>query len=288
LQDVPPGTRFDPAFADPTNPRVPLPDVFLRPVAGYNAIGYNENAGTSNYHSLQVTALRRFARDIEFGLAYTFSKALDFNDGEFGGINTTAPLREWNYGLAGFDRTHVLKLNWLWDTPKKKWAFAPARWAVNDWQISGILTFQSGAPVGVGYTQVTPVDLSGTPSVAPRILVVSDPVLPRAEKTFARNFRTDAFRLPARLTLGTMSKTLLRGPGINNWDVAIFKNFPARERFGLQFRAELYNAFNHTQFAGFDATARFDPAGAQINGQFGQFTSARPPRLIQLAVRVSF
>ena len=288
LQDVALGARFDPAYADPTNPRVPLPDAFLRPVVGYNAIGYNENAGTSNYHSLQATALRRFARNLEFGASYTWSKALDFNDGEFGGINTTAPLRAWNYGLAGFDRTHILKVNWLWDLPKRKWGVAPLVFVLNDWQVSGILTFQSGAPVGAGYAQVTPVDLSGTPSISPRILVISDPVLPKGDKTFSRNFRTEAFRLPERLTLGTMSKTLLRGPGINNWDIAVFKNFPIRERWRFQFRGELYNAFNHTQFSSFDATARFDAAGNQVNGQFGQFTAARDPRLIQLSMRVQF
>lgn len=289
LQDVPIGARFRPENADATTPaRVPLPDAFLRPVGGYNAIGYNENAGTSNYHSLQATAIRRFAKQLEFGLAYTWSKALDFNDTEFSGINTAVPFRPWNYGLAGFDRSQILKLNWLWDTPKRSWSFRPARWVLNDWQISGILTFQSGAPVGVGYSQVVPQDLSGTPSFGPRILVVSDPVLPKSEKSFARNFRQDAFRLPDRLTYGTMSKTLLRGPGINNWDIAIFKNIPVSERFKLQVRAELYNAFNHTQFAAFDATARFDPSGAQINQQFGQFTSARDPRLVQLSARVQF
>ncbi|MBI3684421.1 MAG: carboxypeptidase regulatory-like domain-containing protein [Acidobacteria bacterium] len=288
LQDVPLGVRFEPGNADPTNPRVPLPDAFLRPVVGYNAIGYNENAGTSNYHSLQVTALRRFTKSLEFGVAYTWSKALDFNDGEFGGINTTAPLRPWNYGLAGFDRSQILKANWLWDIPRRQWGVAPLRLLLNDWQVSGILTFQSGAPAGVGYSQTTPVDLSGTPSIAPRILVISDPVLPKSDKTFSRNFRTEAFRLPDRGTLGTMSKTLLRGPGINNWDIAVFKNFPIRERFRFQFRGELYNAFNHTQFSSFDATARFDTAGNQVNGQFGQFTASRDPRLIQLSIRVQF
>jgi hypothetical protein len=289
LQDVPIGARFLPSNADVTTPaRVPLPDAFLRPIGGYNAIGYNENAGTSNYHSLQATAIRRFARELEFGLAYTWSKALDFNDGEFGGINTAVPFREWNYGRAGFDRSHTLKLNWLWDTPKRAWGYRPVGWFLNDWQISGILTFQSGAPVGVGYSQVVPVDLSGTPSFSPRVLVVRDPVLPKGEKIFERNFRADAFRLPERLTYGTMSKTLLTGPGLNNWDVAVFKNIPVSERWKLQIRAEFYNASNHTQYSTFDSAARFDQSGAQVNQQFGQFTAARSPRQVQLSARLQF
>ena len=288
LQDIPLGTRFLPASADPTNTRVPLPDAFLRPVLGFNGIGYNEDAGSSNYHSLQITALRRFARNVEFGLAYTWSKALDFNDGEFGGINTVAPFREWNYGLAGFDRTQIAKVNWLWDLPKHKWSLAPMRVALNDWQISGVFTMQSGSPVGVGYSQVTPVDLSGTPSISPRILVVGVPNLSSGERSFSRNFNTDAVALPAAGTLGTLSKTLLRGPGINTWDIAIFKNFPIRERFRAQLRAEIYNTFNHTQFSAFDSTARFDATGKQVNGQFGQFTAARDPRIMQLSIRAEF
>ena len=142
--------------------------------------------------------------------------------------------------------------------------------------------------MAVGYSQVTAVDLSGTPSIAPRILVIGDPKLSGGERSFARNFRTEAFRLPAIGTLGTMTKNLLRGPGVNNWDVAVFKNFPIRERFRVQFRGEMYNAFNHTQFSAFDATARFDATGAQVNGQFGQFTAARDPRTMQLSLRAQF
>ncbi|HTM47434.1 MAG TPA: carboxypeptidase regulatory-like domain-containing protein [Bryobacteraceae bacterium] len=288
LQDIPLGTRFLPANADPTNTRVPLPDAFLRPIVGYNGVSINEDNSSSNYHSLQVTANRRFARNLEFGLAWTWSKALDYNDGDFGAINTVAPLREWNYGLAGFDRTHVVKINWLWSVPSRHWNFKPAGAVLNGWQISGITTFQSGAPVNVGFSQVNAADLSGTPSISPRILVVGDPVLPKGDRTFSRNFRTDVFRLPAAGTLGFMSKNMLRGPGINNWDIALFKNFAIREGMRVQFRSEFYNAFNHTQFSAFDSTARFDANGNQVNAQFGQFTAARDPRILQLAIRLQF
>jgi hypothetical protein len=104
-----------------------------------------------------------------FSLAWTWSKALDFADADFGEVNVVAPFREWNYGLAGFDRTHVVKLAWVYNVPGWKSGPRVARAAVNGWQISGVATFMSGAPVGVGYTMVSPVDLSGTPSVSPRI-----------------------------------------------------------------------------------------------------------------------
>jgi hypothetical protein len=90
-------------------------------------------------------------------------------------------------------------------------------------------------------------------------------------------------------TVGNAAKNQFRGPGINNWDMAIFKNFPIREQMRLQFRWELYNVFNHTQFSGLDATARFDPAtGEQVNRRFGEFTGARDPRQMQLALRFYF
>ena len=159
---------------------------------------------------------------------------------------------------------------------------------MNGWQLSGITTFQSGAPVNVGYSLVTAADLSGTPSISPRIMVIGDPNLPSGERTFSRNFRTDVFRVPAAGTLGFMTKNMLTGPGINNWDVAVFKNFIIREGMKFQFRSELYNVFNHTQFSAFDSTARFDAAGNQVNTQFGQFTAARDPRIVQLAIRLQF
>ena len=142
--------------------------------------------------------------------------------------------------------------------------------------------------MNVGFSQVTAADLSGTPSISPRILVVGDPVLPKGDRTFNQNFRTDVFRLPAAGTLGFMSKNMLRGPGINNWDIALFKNFAIREGMRVQFRSEFYNAFNHTQFSAYDSTARFDATGAQVNAQFGQFTAARDPRIVQLAIRLQF
>jgi hypothetical protein len=288
LQDIPLGSRLLPAFADPTNPRVPLPDAFLRPIAGYNGVSLNENNSSSNYHSLQVTANRRFVKNLDFGLAWTWSKSLDYNDGDFGAINTVAPLREWNYGRAGFDRRHVVKLNWLWTLPKHAWSFKALGAVLNDWQLSGIATFQSGAPVAVGYSLVTAVDLSGTPSITPRIAVAGDPKLPSSQRTFSRNFRTDVFRAPTSGTLGFMTKNMLTGPGINNWDLAVFKNFPLRESLRFQVRGEFYNAFNHTQFSAYDSTARFDAAGNQVNSRFGQFTTARDPRIVQLAIRLSF
>ena len=82
---------------------------------------------------------------------------------------------------------------------------------------------------------------------------------------------------------------MIRGPGVNNWDLALSKRFPLKsERRFVQFRAEAYNAFNHTQFAGVNTSASFNPAGQQVNALFGQVTSTRPPRVLQLNLRLNF
>lgn len=288
ISDVPLGARFDPRNTDPVNPRIPLPDIFLRPVAGYNDIGYRDASATSNYHSLQVTANRRFARGVEFGGSWTWSKTMDYVDGDQNRVTTIVSPRIWNYGLAGFDRTHIFKVNWLWEAPGTNAVPPVLKVIMNGWQINGIASFVSGAPVSVGYSLVNAADITGTPSLGARIVITGNPALPKGERTFSRNFRAEVFQAPQVGTIGNAARTNLRGPGINNWDIALFKNIPVQERVKMQFRAEFYNAFNHTQFSSFDASARFDAAGRQVNARFGEYTASRTPRILQFALRVNF
>ena len=96
------------------------------------------------------------------------------------------------------------------------------------------------------------------------------------------------FSRPARGNPGNSPKDVLRGPGINNSDVTLFKNIPFGGARRLQLRWEMYNVFNHTQFSGLDTTARFDAAGNQVNARFGQVTSTRAPRIMQVAMRFVF
>jgi hypothetical protein len=114
-------------------------------------------------------------------------------------------------------------------------------------------------------------------------------VLPKGQRTFSRNFNTNAFRPPTVGSIGNAPKDVFRGPGVNNWDVSLFKRIALpTDRARLQFRCELYNAFNHTQYTGVDTTTRFDSQGAQVNARFGEFTAAAPARRIQLALRLTF
>jgi hypothetical protein len=293
INPVPIGADFLASNADPTQPGKPLSPAFLRPMIGYTDVNIIENANTSNYNSMQVTARRRFTKGLQFGLAWTWSKTLTFVDEDQGtnaaaNVETQVDRRTWNYGLASFDRTHVVTINYLYDLPKTRWSFRPARVAMNGWQFSGITRFISGAPMTVNFTSSNGADISGTPSLTPRVVVTGDPNLPASERTFEHYFRTDVFALPAQGTIGNAAKYLLRGPGINTWDISLFRNFRIRERINTQFRCEAYNAFNHTQFSTVNSTARFDAAGTQINAALGNYTAARRPRYIQLALRLSF
>jgi hypothetical protein len=287
LNALPLGINFLPSSRDTTNNSVLSPN-FLRSVAGWGDVNLREPAGSSNYHSLQVSANRRFASRLQYGVAYTWSKSLDYNSDDGNAVSTLIPVRVRNYGLSSFDRRHVLKVNWLYDLPGFAKAAWPVRTILNDWQVSGIYTASSGAPLGVGFGTVNPIDITGSPSESARIDITGDPNLGRGERGFNRWFRTDVFALPAVGTYGTSARTVIAGPGINNFDLTVFKNFSYKERLRTQLRAEFYNAFNHTQYSGVDATARFDAQRRQVNTQFGQLTASRPGRRIQLALRVTF
>jgi hypothetical protein len=289
LNTLPYGTRFLSQNADPTNPTRPLSDPFLTPYRGYQAISLLQNSGTSNYNSLQVTANRRFQRGVQFGLAWTWSKAMNLSDG-VSNVPMFRPARVWLYGKAGFDQTHVLVLNYVWDLPKasRRWDNALVKGVLDGWQVSGFTTFASGFPSGVGYSTTDNADITGGGDGA-RINVTGKAPLAHGERAFGRWFTPTVFARPGRADFGNAPKDVFRGPGINNWDISLFKNIPLRsEQRVLQFRSEFYNAFNHTQFSSVDTAARFDPAGQQVNQRLGQVTAARSSRVIQLALSLRF
>ena len=289
INEVPYGAEFLPAHQDPTT-GTSLPDNFYRPYPGYGSIPYLAFDSNSSYHSLQVQANRRFSKGLQFGAVWTWSKAMDYIDSSKPGsayIATYVPWGIWNYGKAGFDQTHVVNLNWLWDLPKvsKAWNNGFSRWALDNWQLSGITTFASGFPMGVTFNTTDGANITGGGDGA-RVVLTGNPTLSFGQRSLSEYFNTSVFARPAQGTIGNAPKDVFRGPGINNWDLALFKNFVIREKATVQLRWEAYNAFNHPQWMGIDTAATFNPAGQQVNGQFGQVTSARDPRIMQLAVRV--
>jgi hypothetical protein len=289
------GTRFRPTSIDPTTNN-PLPDNFLRPLPGYADIQYIEMASTSNYHSLQTQINKRFSKGLQFGVAWTWSKAMTLVNGNNDAVNPFLDYRMRNYGKAGFDRTHNFVLNYLYDIPKLSsvWKSSAVKWVFDDWQLSGLTTFTSGSPLGIGYSLVAAADLTGASGagVDSRINVLSNPILPKSERTELRHFNTDVFAPPTRAEfgIGNAPKDVLRGPGINVFDVSMFKNIPfdAEAKRRLQLRFEFYNFFNHASFQGVDTTARFDAQGRQVSRTFGQYTSTLDARRIVLGAKFYF
>jgi hypothetical protein len=291
LDRVPYGAHFLAQNADPTNPAVPLPDKFFAPFPGYASVVYTENAGTSNYNSLQVTANRRFASGLQFGLAYTWSKAMSFVDFDWGQlVSTYRPVRVWNYGKAGYDQTHNLAVNYIWDLPKlgQRSSNPIARQVFDNWQLAGFSAFVSGVPSGVSYSTTDGADITGGGDGG-RIVVTGKAQLDRGDRSLLRWFNPSVFARPAKGDYGNAPKDVFRGPGIDNWDISLFKKFPIKgEARFILFRWEMYNAFNHTQFSGVDSAARFDPQGNQGNTRFGQVISTRSPRVMQASLRFTF
>ena len=290
------GTNFLASSNDPTTNR-PLPVNFLRPIRGHGDIQYAEFSSNSNYHSLQTQLNKRFGRGLTFGVSWTWSKAMNFVNGNNDAINPFLNFRVRNYGRANIDRTHNFVLNYTYDIPKasQTWNNAFSRWVLDGWQLSGITSFLSGAPSGIGYSLVSGADLTGASGagVDSRVNLTGNPVLPKSERTELRHFNTGVVRPPTgagELGIGTAAKDLIRLPGVNMWDISLFKNIPlgSNEARKLQFRIETYNTFNHANFSAVDTTGRYDAAGAQVNARFGQYTATLDARRLVLGVKVYF
>ena len=162
------------------------------------------------------------------------------------------------------------------------------RLVLDRWQVSGITTFASGTPSGVGFSTVDTVDLTGGGD-GNRINVTGKAQLGSGDRTFSKFFNTSVFARPARGDFGNAPKDIFRLPGTANWDISFFKTIPMfSEKKSLQIRWEMYNTFNHTQFNSVDSTARFEASGAQVNTRFGEVTGTRAPRRMQASLRFRF
>jgi outer membrane receptor protein involved in Fe transport len=312
LNTVPYGAEFLPQNQNPQT-NTPLNDNYFRPYPGYGNIPDQIFQGNSSYHSLQVQVNRRFTKGLQFGVVYTRSKAMDYAEGD----STTSPSgttnevamylnrKVWNYGLASYDRPNILTFHFLWDVPRLS-RIAPnrvVRAIFDNWQLSDITSFISGAPLSITMDTSPSVNFTGGGDGA-RPLMVGNPNLPAGQRSFNQWFNVGAFAEPTPMNpaactsagcppitianIGDMPEKPIRGPGVNNWNASLFKNFIIKERFRFQFRAEAYNTFNHTQFSGVDTTIQYNAAGQNIRSSSGQITSARDPRIMQFAMRVIF
>jgi hypothetical protein len=160
---------------------------------------------------------------------------------------------------------------------------------LDDWQVSGMTTIQSGAPFTPGFGLVSSEEWTGSGEGA-RVNVVGNPNLPKDQRTFDRWFDTSVFTMPERRTFGNAGVNIMRHPGIHNWDISVTKRFPLfGEGRWIQFRTEMFNAWNHTQFSSVGSGTQFNnTTGVNVSPTFGVINGARDPRLIQLSLRAVF
>jgi hypothetical protein len=226
-------------------------------------------------------------------------------------------MREWNYAVAAFNQDHNLVINYTWDIPggSKFWSNAFTRGLLDGWQLSGVNAFVSGEWAGVTLGTTEGFDFTGGDGgtggslggpnplggtfvndglrvVRPDIVGVVQ--LPRGQRDPLTGwFNTAAFARPSgRGDYGDAPRHMIQRPGIANWDLSLFKNFPFGGSRNLQFRLEGYNVLNHTQFQEINRNATYDPNGTQTNANFGTVigvtSPTRPARVVQMSLRFSF
>jgi len=250
-----------------------------------------------NYHSFQTSLNRRFRGGLMIRGAYTFSKAISSTDEDgWAGLNWNSEdvLRR-NRAATGYDRTHILQFGWVADLPfgrGKKFANGggPVSWLVRDWQINGTFSAYTGNPFTVG--------ADGSSLNAPGNSQTADQVKPVVEKFGGIGINVPffdplAFRTITQVRYGSSGRNILRGPGVVNSDLSIFRTFPIGEKLNLQFRAESFNFTNTPHFNNPSTNVsnmRLNADGT-INslGNFMSITSARlDERNFRFGLRLSF
>ncbi|MCC6392170.1 MAG: TonB-dependent receptor [Bryobacterales bacterium] len=278
-------------------PNPPQPPDFRQifPWPNLAAVNVLESRGAANYHALTTRLERRYSNGLTFLTNYTFSKTLTDVDSSTVGVvigggsfgpNTIRNLRD-NKGPAVFDRPHQLNFSAVYEPPFFKKSPAPVRLLLAGWQIAPIWTAYVGAYLTPGNFNVQ--------NTGARPDVLRNPNLARSDRTIDRWFDTEAIQNATPGRFGNAGKGIIQGSGVNNWDVNLSKNFYITERHRVQFRAELFNFFNHAQFDDpvLQPAVR-DAAGRLLNPTAGKITSAsdfgfrQTERVVQFGLKYIF
>jgi len=293
---------------------------------GAQQVYTNLSDANSASHQLQITADKRLSHGLQFRAAYTLSKTIDVSSGFRARSSTyTDPSNpSFDRGLADFDSTHRFVVSPIWQLPFGKQSDSLVGKLMGGWSVAGVVSFQSGNPFTI-YSNNNSSELNNyldRPDVLGPIKIFKDP---RTVRTFSpdpdgihgsclsgtttghfwfdptnlncANAPGSIFGTPGGVpffTHGNMGRNVLRGPGLNNWDISILKDFKMTESKSLQFQAAFFNAFNHVQFYGPSSSE----GASGFSGNFGQVTSDtspstvtsyyRGPRLIQFALKFYF
>jgi len=266
----------------------------------FGSIGQGTQDLISNFNSLQLTVQRR-VQNLTLLANYTYSKALDDVPNGQGNAGVAAqslsplpvtnPLRHrFDYGRSDFDHAHIATVSYVWNLPSLSRSNALERETIGGWQLTGIIRRQSGQ----GFTVTAGADRSqtglntdrgmlnagaspygGTPCAG--LSVVCHNYL--NPTSFVTAYTATSFPLG---TYGNTGKNAFNGPAYMDWDMGALKNFSLmpEDRLTLQFHAEFFNVFNHTNFN--------NPTAAANNTNFGRILSAQDPRIGQLALKLVF
>ncbi len=227
---------------------------------------------SSEYNSMQVSLNKQFSKGLMLKGAYTWSHAIDYTDDDgWASVGWNwAPVFQRNRATAGFDRTHVFQLGWVYELPvgkgKQYLNSGIVSQVVGGWQFSGIESAYTGTP----FTVTAP----GTSLNAPDNTQTADQIAPVQRLgdigTTGQFYSPASFAPVTAVRFGNTGRNILRNPGIWNTDMSIMRIFPIRERLQAQFRTEFYNLPNTSHFGTVNSTSITSPNFARITSSFGE------------------
>ncbi|HSE19344.1 MAG TPA: carboxypeptidase regulatory-like domain-containing protein [Pyrinomonadaceae bacterium] len=244
----------------------------LRPYKGYTAIRMRMSDSTSNYHGMQLYAAKRKG-ELLMTASYTWSKVLTdasgFNDNPEDPFN-----RRFNYGPATFDRRHVFALTYTYNVRMFSRTRGFVKAVLDGYEISGVTRLQSGPYLTVTGTANSVFGNRRADCLSP------DPLFEDGERGPNGWARRDAFAIAPDTRRGTCGVGTLHGPGAQTWDFSLRRNFGLTERFKLRFQADIFNAFNRTNFRDLESNLS--------SAAFGTISTSGPPRNIQFGLKLTF
>jgi hypothetical protein len=254
------------------------------PFPGFARIFAYEQAGNSNSHALQARIERRFHGSFGFISSYTWSHAIDDRPNHGGGLPQDNRNLRAERGDADFDARHHWTFSSVWDAPfgaGRRWGTGwtgLSQALLGGWGVSVIGMAQSGRPLSVTLAS----NNSGAGNLADRPNAVAGVNWIPTNQSPDQWINPAAFSIPSAGTFGNLGRNTVRGPGIQNVDISLAKTHHLREDLRLQFRAELFNALNHPNFA---------PPATQLDAPttFGVISSTvLNQRQIQFGVRLDY
>jgi hypothetical protein len=262
------------------------PDLFRTNYPGLGSIQRVEPTANSNYNALQFS-LRKTSGALTLDVAYTDSHSLDDSsdnqDSNF--VNSYNPHQ--NYASSNYDQRHILTVAWTYELPSLR-GKGLSQTFLGGWQWAGIMTAESGTPFSVvnGVYGDSAGVADGTTGIGSYADLIGDPhassncpPLAAATKGIAL-FNCAAYTQTQGLTFGNSGRNSLNNPHRANLDMSVFKVFKPKENVQVQFRAEAFNVFNHTEWNG------VNPYVSTTNFLFS--TGAHMPRVLQFALRITF